>query len=336
MSIVKFADKFGIASIGNQTEITTPDSPRAPEPAAGYVFNKATLEPVLLYLAAPCGDALYLTGPTGSGKTSLIHNIAAHLGWGLQSLTVGSRTEAADLIGRPAIHDGRIVFEYGALVNAMKNGDILLINEIDMMAPGELAALNDVLEGRPLTVTQHEGEVIRPAPSFRVIATANSKGDGEGYAGARLLNVAFMDRFRVVEMDYPSAKVEEAIIHRAVPNLKDANLVKQALQLATELRRVYMSADSSTDLAAPFSTRTLVRLCTLLSQGMVPQTAVDLAYASRLQQTERDYVHRLTSDVFGNGPAPEPAPETEPATADDTGEAKPRRRTRRTKQTVSV
>ena len=36
-----------------------------------YVFRKDHLRDVLAFLGSPNGDGLYLTGPTGSGKTSL-------------------------------------------------------------------------------------------------------------------------------------------------------------------------------------------------------------------------------------------------------------------------
>ncbi len=44
-------------------------------------------------------------------------------------------------------------FVYGALATAMREGHVLLINEIDLMNPAELSGLNDVLEGRPLVIS---------------------------------------------------------------------------------------------------------------------------------------------------------------------------------------
>ena len=301
MAIVKFKDKFGIDSVGTVNHIEVPDhTVGVPKTDPLYVFPKEQLEDMLLFMAYPGGDGLYLSGPAGCGKTSAVINLCGHLHWGLTQVTVGSRTEAADLIGRPAIRNGQIEFEYGALVKAMRAGHVLLINEVDMMPPGELAALNDVLEGRPLTVTQHEGEVIEPSPWFRVVCTANSKGNGDGYAGSRLLNSAFMDRFRVIDLDYPSPRAEETVLKLSAPALGE-HALRSLMQLATELRRQSTDDNSTNQLSAPFSTRALVRTASLIEKGLPAQKAVELSFSSKLPRVEREYVFRLTSDIFGHG-----------------------------------
>ena len=66
-----------------------------------------------------------------------------------------------------------MTFQYGPLAKAMKYGHVLVLNEIDLADAGELAGLNDVLEGRPLVLADNAGEIIHPHPLFRVVATAN-------------------------------------------------------------------------------------------------------------------------------------------------------------------
>lgn len=90
-------------------------------------------------------------------------------------------------------------FQYGPLAAAMRFGHVLVLNEVDLADAGELAGLNDVLEGRPLVLAENAGEIIRPHPMFRVICTANSCGNGDDsgrYAGVQQQNLAFLDRFR--------------------------------------------------------------------------------------------------------------------------------------------
>ena len=144
-----------------------------------YIFDLDTLNEILLFLCKPLHDCLYISGPSGCGKTTIIHQTAARLGWGLEHVTLSGKSEVADLIGHEVLRRGDLQFVYGPLVRAMREGHILLLNEIDMMPPNELTALNDILEGRFLTVLQNNGEIIRPHPDFRVIATANtSLADG--------------------------------------------------------------------------------------------------------------------------------------------------------------
>lgn len=282
------------------------DPLRIPAVDQDYVFELPILNQILLYLAHPLHDCLYMSGPSGCGKTSAALQVAARLSWGVEQLTLSGRSETSDLIGHPTLRKGELIYEYGPLVKAMRAGEILILNEIDLMPPADLAALNDVLEGRPLTIMQNFGEVVRPSPHFRVIATANTKGGGDPlgfYNGVRQLNQAFLDRWRFVELDYPRAQVETAILTRACPDLEEET-VAALVRLAGEIRKV-ASQQEAPSLSAPFSTRVLIRIAKLMSlcDSLGVQKAVDTGFAARLPEAEREYVHRLIADIFGNGEA---------------------------------
>lgn len=71
------------------------------------------------------------------------------------------------LMSNPAKPDQapEMKFRHGMLPTAMRNGDILLLNEVDMADPGQMSALNTVLEGGCLEIRE-TGEVIEPIPCF--------------------------------------------------------------------------------------------------------------------------------------------------------------------------
>ncbi len=50
-----------------------------------------------------------------------------------------------------------MTFVYGPLALAVKYGHLLIINEMDLAEPAELAGLNDILEGAPLVIAQNGG-----------------------------------------------------------------------------------------------------------------------------------------------------------------------------------
>lgn len=209
-----------------------------PELCTSYVFEPDHLKEILMFLKHPEHDSLYISGPTGCGKTSGILQIAAVLQWPVESVTLSQRSEIADLIGANTLIQGQIVYQYGPLTRAMLKGGILLLNEIDLLPAGELAALNDVLEGRALTITANHGEVIKPHPFFRVIATANSKGNGDDsgfYLGVRNQNQAFLDRWRFVEFNYPDQFRECSMILRERPQL-NPDFVRLILRFAADIR----------------------------------------------------------------------------------------------------
>ena len=67
---------------------------------AGTTCSAKTLRDVLAFLSAPKGDGLTITGPTGSGKTSLVEQAAARINWPVQTITGHGRLELNDLLGQ--------------------------------------------------------------------------------------------------------------------------------------------------------------------------------------------------------------------------------------------
>lgn len=271
-----------------------------------YVFDLKTLNELLLYLTHPAKDCLYISGPSGCGKTTMVLQTAARLNWGVEQVTLSNKCESLELIGHSSLRKGELVYEYGPLARAMLYGEILILNEIDLMSPGDLSVLNDVLDGKSLTIVENNCEIIRPHPQFRVVATANTKGFGDMtgfYNGARLLNQAFLDRFRFLEMDYPNPHVELSLLKKNFSNLSET-VLKNLIHFAHDLRAVQKQGleNGVRQLSAPFSSRSLIKVATLLSLnvGYSVHKIVNMCYALRLPAVENEYVMRLCNDIFGH------------------------------------
>lgn len=299
---------FGLKGIAikSMTLQEAVDKDNIPELIKEYTFNLEKLNETLNFLAYPNNDCLYISGNAGCGKTSLILQVASRLGWGVESVTLSNKCESLDLVGHSTLKNGQLVFEYGALTKAMLYGEILLLNEIDMMSASDLSLLNDVAERKPLTIIQNNGEVIRPHPNFRIVCTANSQGNGDEtgfYTGARILNQAFLDRFRYMTMEYPTKGEEKNLITKIFPNIDDGfatNLVK----FASDLRAVMQTGieTGARQLSAPFSTRTVLKIAGIHNSTpcYTPQKLVEMCYSLRLPSEEREYVLRTVNDVFGH------------------------------------
>ena len=279
-----------------------------PQANPEYVFRRDALRQILSYLYCPHGDGLYITGPTGSGKTSLVSEVAARLNWGLRSITCNARFEYRSLIGGFRLQSDLpgeapvTRFQKGPLALAMERGEILLLNEIDLADAGEVSALNDVLDGRPLVIAENGGEIVRPHPRFRFIATGNSAGFGDEtgrYAGVRPLNMAFMDRFRILDVPYADPKVEQALLQRIVPKL-GADVAGCMVQLAGHIRRTFETGDCSVTL----STRGLCRWARLAHdyrRAPFPlRIALDEILLRRASPSDRDSILDQCRVIFGN------------------------------------
>lgn len=299
-----FENKLFINSLKKErsTELTN-----IPNTNKEYLFQDDLLNAILLYLSYPIQDALYLSGPTGCGKTSAVIEVAARLNWPLIQTTLSNKSDINDLIGHMVVKNGSVEFEYGPLVNAMQSGAILLINEIDMVSAGDLSILNDVVEGRDLIITANKGEIIKAHSNFRIIATANTQGNGdfEGiYHGCVLQNHAFLDRWRYFNCAYLSEEKERLLLRKIFPEIKKT-LENKLVQFSTELRTVIVGNPQDknriSSLDTPFSTRTLVKIAKLLHKfnDISPWQAIYIMYAARLWKDEQEYVKRLTLDIFG-------------------------------------
>jgi cobaltochelatase CobS len=158
-----------------------------------------------------------------------------------------NRLEYLDIIGQYVpTENGGFIFEYGPLPLAMKAGGILLFDEIDLVDPSTLVAMNAVLDGRPLTLSANDGEVIEPKEGFRIVATANTTGHGDGeaygYSGTLRMSRAFMNRLEwTFIVDYPEPHVEMDIISGILGN---DDIASQMVHFANEIRQLHKSEES--------------------------------------------------------------------------------------------
>ncbi|KAJ7797645.1 P-loop containing nucleoside triphosphate hydrolase protein [Mycena olivaceomarginata] len=142
-----------------------------------------------------------IEGPTSSGKTSSVEYLAKRTGhrntWGPMSR-----------IPPPA----KLVFKDGLLVRALRNGDWIVLDELNLAPTDVLEALNRLLDDNRELVIPETQEVVRPHPHFMLFATQNPPGL---YAGRKVLSRAFRNRFLEVHFeDVPQAELETILCQR--------------------------------------------------------------------------------------------------------------------------
>jgi cobaltochelatase CobS len=197
---------------------------------------------------------VFITGLSGNGKTLMVEQVCAELQRECIRVNISIETDETDLLGGPTLVNGNVVNRDGPVLQAMKRGAVLLIDEVDR-GSNKLMCLQGIMEGKP-HYNKKSGEMVYPKDGFTIIATANTKGRGsdEGKYLSQILDDAFLERFPItVEQEYPDAKTEKKIL---TPLIADKDFVDNLVQWADVVRKSY--DEGATD--EIISTRRLVHI----------------------------------------------------------------------------
>ncbi|MBL0846067.1 MoxR family ATPase [Mammaliicoccus fleurettii] len=202
---------------------------------------------------------ILLKGPTGSGKTKLVETLARDLNKPMHSVNCSVDLDAESLLGFKTIETNEhghqeIVFIDGPVIKAMKNGDILYIDEINMAKPETLPILNGVLDFRRALTNPFTGEVVQAKEGFSVVAAINV-----GYIGTLPMNEALKNRFVVLDIDYIDGETLKMII-KEQSKLKDDEIIDSIIQFNKDLRIMSSQGQISEESA---SIRALIDLADL-------------------------------------------------------------------------
>lgn len=201
-----------------------------------------------------------VTGLSGNGKTDMVREVCAVQGRELIRANITKKTDEDELLGGFRLVNGNTVWQDGPVLVAMERGAVLLLDEVDL-GDAKLMCLQPVLEGESIYI-KSVNKVVRPAPGFNVVSTANTKGKGSDdgrFIGTNVMNEAFLDRFPVTfEQEYPPAKIEEKILDNLLQqsNIDGGDFSKILVQWADMTRQTFYQGGSS----ELISTRRLVHI----------------------------------------------------------------------------
>ena len=187
---------------------------------------------------------ILIEGPTSSGKTSSIEYLAKRTGHHFVRINNHEHTDIQEYLGSYVSDPltGKLVFNDGLLVQALREGHWIVLDELNLAPTDVLEALNRLLDDNRELVIPETQEVVRPHPHFMLFATQNPPGL---YAGRKVLSRAFRNRFLEVHFeDVPQAELETILCQRcqiAPPYGKRIVTVFHELQKRRQTGRVFES-----------------------------------------------------------------------------------------------
>jgi len=292
----KFGD-FGVFVL-NKTGI--PDIDRLiPDVDPDYVVQQD--EAALLVAGMMDGDKTLITGPTGSGKSSLVKYVCAKLNRPFIRINMSGDVESSSLFGTLVVCGGATVWEDGAITEAAKYGAVCLVDEWELM-PAEIAmGMQNLLEdGGYLYLKEKPGtsedRTIIPNDNFRLVFAGNTVGQGDitgAFSGVGVQNTATIDRFtNTIKLGYLSQAHEVNFI------TSKSDVEQKVAHDMVRLANLVRSAYESGKIGLTMSPRTLINWARKQKRYDV-EYALQVSFLEKLTAEDSKSVKELYTKVFG-------------------------------------
>jgi cobaltochelatase CobS subunit len=249
-------------------------------------------------------DKVLITGPTGSGKSSLVAYCCALTNRPMIRINMTGDTESSVIFGTQVVRDGATVWMDGPATEAVLYGAVLAVDEWEVMPPEISFGFQFLLEDDgKLFLKEKPGsshdKLIVPHKDFRMVFLGNTVGQGDDtgkYAGTNVQNTATLDRFgTTIILSYLEARHEVALITKKV-----ASVTKDLATNMVKVAEMIRAANNQGEIGLTMSPRTLLNWARKVDTwGGDVRLAFTIAFLDKLRDNERKVVNELFNKVFG-------------------------------------
>ncbi|KAI0480112.1 P-loop containing nucleoside triphosphate hydrolase protein [Xylariaceae sp. FL0804] len=190
---------------------------------------------------------ILIQGPTSAGKTSMIEYLANYSGNRFVRINNHEHTDLQEYLGTYVSDaDGKLRFQEGLLVQALRQGHWIVLDELNLAPTDVLEALNRLLDDNRELLIPETQEVVRPHENFMLFATQNPPGL---YGGRKVLSRAFRNRFLELHYDdIPEDELETILqkrsLHTAPSDCRRIVNVYKELSRLRQTSRLFENKDS--------------------------------------------------------------------------------------------
>jgi midasin len=252
---------------------------------------------------------ILIEGSPGVGKTTLVTAMAKALGRHLIRINLSEQTDLMDLFGCDIPVEGASVGTFSwrdaPFLTAMKRGDWVLLDEMNLASQSVLEGLNACLDHRGEAYIAELDQTFRRHSDFRIFAAQNPHHQGGGRKG---LPASFVNRFTVVYADVFRPDDLHQICKQVFPSTSE-EVARPLIKFVDQLEAEVVHGRKFGTQGGPweFNLRDILRWLQLSSStdsllpAGKPYDFCDIIFRQRFR-TERDRaaVDALYSRVFNN------------------------------------
>jgi len=300
-SVFGYVPSFGDFGVTLRTTPSDSDIARLiPKADTGYVIQKD--EAALLVAGMEDGDRSLITGPTGSGKSSLVKYVCAKLNRPFIRINMSGDVESASLFGTLVVRGGATVWEDGAITEALKYGAVCLIDEWELMPPEIAMGMQNLLEEdgylylkeKPGTSTDR---TVIPSDGFALVFAGNTVGQGDttgAFSGVGVQNTATIDRFtNTLRLNYLSQGHEINII------TSKSSVSSETAKMMVRMAALVRSSYDQGKIGLTMSPRTLINWARKCKRYRVDY-ALQVSFTEKLNPDDAKTIHEFYTKVFGS------------------------------------
>lgn len=303
-----FSEVFGV-KVDHDFPVTVlkkedlPDEVRGLVPAVDPTYAVQVEEAYHLMQAWEDGDKVLISGPTGSGKSSLIKYCAAMTNRPFIRINMNGDIESSAIFGQMVVENGATVWRDGAATEAIKYGAVLLVDEWEIMPPEVGMGFQNVLEDNGYLFLKEmpgtsEDKMIVPHANFRLVYAGNTVGQGDetgSFAGVNVQNTATIDRFQTtIILGYLGKEHETKVLKNAVVGLPAAT-IKKMLQYADLVR----TGNDQGNMTLTMSPRTLINWGKKTMRYGDTKEGLVYSFLNKLNTNDRKLASEFYTKVFG-------------------------------------